>query len=250
MNSKQFYNNYLQNSYNQVLLNQDEEKQYQRYLIKNFNSFFPKEKTAHILDIGVGNGRTLRALKLFGYENCYGVDIAEDLIIEAQKQRLPCEHVENTNLFLDSKKGVYSLVFLSHVIEHISRDEAVIFLQKIKESLTTDGVLVIVTPSVQNIFYVGPFWDVTHVNFFTERSLYQLCEASGFKNIKLYSEKIPINIYGKGIINYLRFFVSDVIIRCVQLLVNSTIKAIRFGIGTINPKILSPNLVCICKNHE
>jgi len=250
MSSENFYNNYLQNSYNQVLLNQDEDKQYQRYLIKNFNSFFPKEKTARILDIGVGNGRTLRAFKLFGYENCYGVDIAKDLIEEAKKKGLPCEHVKDTNSFLDSNKGAYSLVFLSHVIEHVSKHEAVIFLQKIKESLSADGVLVIVTPSVQNIFYVGPFWDFTHVNFFTERSLYQLCEASGFKNIKLYSEKIPINIYGRGITNYLRFFVSDIIIRFAQFLVNNAIKVIRFGIGTINPKILSPNLVCICKNHE
>lgn len=250
MNSEKFYNNYLQNSYNQVLLNQNEEKQYQRYLIKNFGSFFPKEKTARILDVGIGNGRTLQAFKLFGYKNCYGVDIAKDLIEEAKKKDLPCEHIEDTNSFLDSNKGAYSLVFLSHVIEHVPKDEAVIFLQKIKESLTSDGVLIIVTPSVQNIFYVGPFWDFTHVNFFTERSLYQLCEASGFENIKLYPEKIPINIYGKGVANYLRFFISDILIRFIRFLVNSTIKFVRFGIGTINPKILSLNLVCICKNYE
>jgi hypothetical protein len=138
-------------------------------------------------------------------------------------------------------------VFLSHVIEHIPKQEAVIFLEKIKGSLAEDGVLAIITPSIQNIFYLGLFWDFTHVNFFTERSLYQLCEAANFKNIKLHSEKIPLNIYGKGMWNYFRFFVSDVLIRCMQFFTNYVIKFIRLGIGAINPKILSFNLICICK---
>jgi SAM-dependent methyltransferase len=247
MNTENFYNNYLNNSYNQPLLNQDESRQYHDYFINNFKLFLPKEKKAHILDIGIGNGRTLKTLKEIGYVNCFGIDIAKDLIKEAKKKGLPCEYVKNTNIFIDSNKEKYSFVFLSHVIEHIPKQEAVIFLEKIKNSLTEDGILAIITPNTQNIFYVGPFWDFTHVNFFTERSLFQLCEASGFKRIKLCSEKIPINTYGKGMLSYFRFFVSDILIRCMQFFVNCFIKFIRFGTGIINPKILSFNLICICK---
>lgn len=250
MSSEKFYNNYLHNSYNQTLSNQDESGQYKDYLVKNFKEFFPRDKDGPILDIGVGNGRTLRALKEIGYTNCLGIDIAEDLVKEATKQGLECQYVEDTNDFLDSNKGKYAFIFLSHVIEHIPKQEAVVFLEKIRQSLAKNGTLAIVTPSVQNIFYVGPFWDFTHVNFFTERSLYQLCEASGFKDIKLLPEMMPINIYGKGVKNYLRFLMSDVIIRCAQLLVHGMLRIVRIGIGTINPRILSPNLVSICKNHE
>lgn len=250
MSSEKFYNNYLHNSYNQTLLNQNESAQYKDYLVKNFKEFFPEDKSGSILDIGVGNGRTLSALKELGYTNCLGIDIAEDLVKEAIKKGLKCQYIEDTNAFLDSNKRKYAFIFLSHVIEHIPKQEAVVFLEKVRQSLEKNGTLVIVTPSVQNIFYVGPFWDFTHLNFFTERSLYQLCEASGFKNIKLLPEVMPINVYGKGVKNYLRFLMSDMVIRCIQLLVYSMLRMVRSGIGTINPKILSPNLVSICKNHE
>lgn len=247
MNHKKFYNNYLQNSYNNVLLNQDESKQYRDYFVKNFQPFLPREKKAHILDIGIGNGRTLEALKEIGYTGCLGIDIAEDLIEKAKKAGLPCEYVENTNIFLDSNKEKYSFIFLSHVIEHISKEDIVIFLEKIKGSLAKDGILAIVTPSVQNIFYLGPFHDFTHVNFFTERSLCQVCEIAGFNQIQLLEEKMPLNIYGKGFFSFLKFFISDMVIRVARVIVNTVIRTTRFFIGTINPKILSFNLICICK---
>jgi 2-polyprenyl-3-methyl-5-hydroxy-6-metoxy-1,4-benzoquinol methylase len=246
-NTETFYNNYLQNSYYKVQNNWDDDRQYRGYLIKNFLEFFPKDKKSNVLDIGIGDGKTLRAFKEFGYVNYFGIDIAEDLIKEAKTRDLACEHVKNTVAFLDLNKNKYSLVSIFHVIEHISKQESVDFLERIKESLTEDGKVIIVTPSVQNIFYVGPFWDFTHVNFFTERSLSQLCEAAGFKEINVRSERVPINIYGNGFLNYFRLLVSDIVIKFIQIVVNSFIRFLRFGIGTINPKILSPNLVCICK---
>lgn len=247
MNNEKFYNNYLQNSYNQILPNQDEDRQYCDYFVKNFDSFLPKEKRANILDIGIGNGRALKIFKELEYSNYLGIDIAKDLIEEAKKKGLSCEYIEDTNEFLDLNREKYSFIFLSHVIEHIPKQEAVIFLEKIRNSLTEDGILVIATPSVQNIFYVGPFWDFTHVNFFTERSLAQVCEAGGFNNVKIIAEKNPLNIYGKGVFNFLRFFISDIIIRVFRFFVNISIKLARFLMGTINPKILSFNLICICK---
>lgn len=247
IHSENFYNNYLRNSYNKTQRNSDEDLQYKSYLIKNFREFLPRNRGAHILDIGIGDGKTLRAMKGFGYENYFGIDIAKELIEKAKADGLACEYTEDTIAFLGSNRARYSAVSIFHVIEHIQKKDAVDFLKKIRESLVEDGVVFIVTPSVQNIFYVGPFWDFTHVNFFTERSLYQLCEAAGFKEVIVRSEKKPINIYGRGVLNYLRFLVSDMVIRCIQILVNGLIRAFRFGIGTINPKILSPNLVCICR---
>jgi len=247
MNFKNFYNNYTHNIYEKNLSCQDEIRQYKDYFIKNFKAFIPKEKNANILDIGVGNGKTLEVFKELGYTNYFGIDIARDLIEEVKKRGLPCEYVEDTNAFLDLNKEKYSLIFLSHVIEHISKDEIIVFLGKIRESLIEDGILIMITPSVQNIFYVGSFWDFTHVNFFTERSLHQICEVSGFKNIMLIAEKYPIRIYKYGIFSVLRIIASVLIIRPARFFVNIFIMTTRFLIGTINPKILSFNLICICK---
>lgn len=247
MNTEKFCSIYIKDSYDRPLPNQDKDRQYMDYFIKNFKSFLPREKNSHVLDIGIGNGKTLKVFKNLGYDNYMGIDIARDLIEEAKKRGLSCEYIEDTNAFLDLNKEKYSFVFLSHVIEHIPKNEAVIFLEKIKNSLANDGVLAITTPSVQNIFYVGPFWDFTHVNFFTERSLYQLSEAAGFSFIEINSEKNPINIYGKGMLNYFKFLAVDIVIRCMRFFINGVLKIIRIGTGTINPKILSQNLICICK---
>lgn len=242
-----FYNNYLQNSYNKARSDWDENRRYKDYLIKNFRKFLPKDKNSYILDIGIGDGATLSAIRDLGYKNYYGIDIAEDLINAAKMRGLACEHVDEANSFLKLNKNKYSVISIFHVIEHISKQEVVSFLKNVRESLCDGGVLLIVTPSVQNIFYLGPFWDFTHVNFFTERSLYQVCEAACFEEVNLFPEKDPINTYGDGFVNYFRFLVSDMIIRCIRVLVNSFVRCLRFGLGMINPRVLSPNLVCVCK---
>lgn len=246
MNTEKFYNNYLQNSYKEMI-GYDEAKRYGDYIKMNFGNYFPKDKNADILDIGVGNGRTLLVMKNSGYENCFGIDIAEELIEESRKKGLKCEYVKDTGEFLETNKNKYSLIFLLHVAEHIPKDEAVIFFEKVRNSLKKDGVLAIITPNVQNSFYVGPFWDFTHVNLFTERSLYQLCEAAGFEKIILCPEKNPLNIYGKGMFNFLKYFLYSLIVGCGRFFIFNMLRVVRIGTGLLNPKINTPQLICICK---
>ena len=64
MGNENFYNNYLNNSYSLKLVNQDEEKQTYNYFVKNFKKNLPKYKDAAILDIGIGDGQTLKTLKV------------------------------------------------------------------------------------------------------------------------------------------------------------------------------------------
>jgi predicted TPR repeat methyltransferase len=221
--------------------------QYFEYFVKNFGKFLPKDKKAAILDIGVGNGRTLRTLKKLKYENAFGVDIAQDLIKKAKREGLNCQWVGDTIGFLKTNKQKFSVIHISHVVEHIPKEELVDLMKAIKGALVEDGFLVGATPSVQNIFYLGPFFDFTHVNFFTERSLSQICEMGEFSSINIVAEKNPINKYGKGYLNFIRFLFSDLLIRIARKVINSSIYLIRFSIGTINPKILSFNLIFICK---
>lgn len=246
MTQENFYNNYLRGDYSESSPKKDEYAQYKEYIVQNFFSVLPKNKRGRILDIGIGNGETLQALKDLGYGNGYGVDIAEDLIEHAKERGLDCEHVVDTQSFLKRHRGEYDCIFLLHVLEHIPKEDAGEFLTDIRRALSGDGVLVAVVPSVQNPFYLGPYWDFTHINFFTERSLGQVCEVAGFRQVQFRAEILPINTHGRGV-HYFAVLLGSIIIRFSRCVVNAVTKIVRAACGMMNPKVLSPNLIGICK---
>lgn len=250
MSVMRFYDNYLNDGSYSQNPHKDEDRQYRDYLIRNFRRFLPEDKAVEILEIGVGDGRALRALRELGYGRSLGIDIARELVEKVKVQGLACEYVENTVAYLREHKDTYSFIFLSHVIEHIAKEEIENFISGIQEALVEGGYVAMVTPSVQNIFYVGPFYDFTHVNFFTERSLHQVCEAGGFTTISVRAEKMPLNTYGRGMFSFFRYLIGDMIIRISRIVINALLRLIRASIGALNPKVLSLNLVCICRKQD
>ena len=144
-----------------------------------------ENKNLNILDYGCGLGQTLQALENDGYTNCYGVDIERNAIDLCKNNNLQVEELDLNNLSnpYDFK---FDVIILSHIIEHIPKNEIINTLIFIKnEFLKDNGKLLIAVPNAQS--NTDAYWayeDWTHTTLFTSGSLYYVLKSAGFQNIE------------------------------------------------------------------
>jgi len=162
-----------------------------------------KNKDVKILDYGCGLGQILQALKVEGYKNCYGVDIEKSAIEFCKENSL---HVEELNLdnLLNPFSSKFDIIILSHIIEHIPKDEIINTLNFIKnEFLADNGKLLIAVPNAQsNTHAYWAYEDWTHTTLFTSGSLYYVLKAAGYNNVDFLD--IDCTLGSKGIKRFLR----------------------------------------------
>jgi SAM-dependent methyltransferase len=118
-----------------------------RYARGEYNS--PK-----ILEVGCGSGDLLLDLARHGYRNVVGIDIAPAAIRLARRKleehNLTIEglHCISLDSFCSRLQGAqFDVVIHSHVIEHIVPTQVQTFLDQISMCLTTNGYMVVITPS-------------------------------------------------------------------------------------------------------
>ena len=152
----------------------------------NYSKFFPADKNAHILDIGIGNGEMLHLLNDCGYNNAEGVDISPSTINACKARGYKCTLVENTVDFLKQNKNKFALISMFHVIEHISKEDIIPLICACREALTDDGILLLETPNMANIDgLLMRYNDFSHLTGYTQTSLYQLLKLCSFSKIEL-----------------------------------------------------------------
>ncbi len=138
---------------------------------------YRKGGSKKILDVGGGDGRLLRPFLKDGY-NCYLVDFNEE----------PYPGIERIGATLkDVPAGhVFDVLICSHVLEHVSEPGE--FLQHLRSVLSENGVLYIEVPL--EIWHGIPISKdpVTHVNFFTVKSLKNALILNGLKPIAIESK--------------------------------------------------------------
>ncbi|MFA5216262.1 class I SAM-dependent methyltransferase [Sulfuricurvum sp.] len=143
-----------------------------------------KEKNVHILDYGCGFGQNLIALENAGFINIYGVDIEKSAMNFCINKGLNVKELDISNLknpFLIK----FDIIILSHIIEHIPKNEVINTLIIIKnEFLEKRGKLLISVPNAQsNTDCYWAYEDWTHTTLFTSGSLHYVLKAAGFDKI-------------------------------------------------------------------
>jgi SAM-dependent methyltransferase len=115
---------------------------------------YDKKRTA-VLDIGSGMGTFLVAAKPY-YQTAVGLDVSEQMASFVERQLGVKVFLEQFENFQFEKK--FSLIHMSHVIEHIPDPKR--WLDKAKEMLEPGGILVINVPNkfsisfrMQHLFY-------------------------------------------------------------------------------------------------
>ena len=141
------------------------------------NYFKPDYET--LLDVGCGRGEHLREFEKLGYQ-VKGVDSSKEA--KGLSEDLEVEIVDIEKELFPYKDGSFDVVFSKSLIEHLNNSENL--MREAYRVLKPGGRLITMTPdwgSVYKIFYE----DYTHRTPFTKKSLYDIHQIFGFKEIQV-----------------------------------------------------------------
>lgn len=187
-----------------------------QFILDTLKSKLPDGAT--VLDVGCGNGIITRSIGDAGYQ-VYGIDVSERAIARAREEnenpnvRFDCVSAEA--LVLEGKK--YDAIICSEVLEHLKRPEDL--LETLYKALADSGLLIITVPNgmgPREVLVTKPviwlqkkdnfLWkglsrfkkvmgykgttiqsdasDLTHIHFFTKKSLGRLAKNKNFKIVR------------------------------------------------------------------
>ena len=141
---------------------------------------YTPDRSARILDVGVGTGDILLALRSRGYEDLTGLDPSartSEMLHRIHGLRILNIPVSE----LHSCKERFDVILLSGVLEHLRDLRATLML--LKTLLREGGRMCIAVPDASRFldFVVSPFqyFSTEHINFFTKKSLETLLSSVG-----------------------------------------------------------------------
>ncbi len=154
-----------------------------RFLTPYFES---KDKNLAILDIGCGLGQMLSHLKNIGFNDLFGIDINDESINYCKQKELNVTQVSDIRDFAIKSEKKFDRIIMSHVLEHIDKENIIDTLIHIKKYLLKDGgVFLLMVPNAQS--HTGAYWryeDFTHNILFTAGSCIYVLRSAGFTEIE------------------------------------------------------------------
>lgn len=167
-------------------------RSFSEYYKHNFLPYLPDDRGGKILVVSAGPGYLVNLLKDRGYEDVLGIDSDAAKVAFATERGLNCRTAEAFG-FLEGKRGVYDALVCEQELNHLTLEEMLEFLGLCREALKKDGTLIVyglngANPLVgaENLAH-----NIDHFSTFTEYSLRQVLELTGFERIKL----VPLKLY-------------------------------------------------------
>jgi SAM-dependent methyltransferase len=176
-----------------------------KFYKRNYLSYLPKNKNVSLLVISCGPGYFLNLLKTEGYENVFGIDSDPEKVRYAKSRGLNCAS-EHAFAFLKTNKNPIDTIFVEQEINHLTKDEIMLFLNLCRDNLKDKGTLIVHSLNGANPITGSEALaqNYDHYNTFTEYSLRQILQYCNFKEIKIF----PLNLYifYENPLNYLGIF--------------------------------------------
>lgn len=148
----------------------------------------PEGRSSTIADLGCGKGEWIAWLAGKGFIKLTGVDGSEaDLIIArnhdtANVKWVPADLISH----LETHPASYDLLHAKDVIEHMTKDEFIRFLQAAHGALKPGGKLWLLTFNAQSpLSATTRYGDFTHESGHTPSSLSQCLRACGFTQLRI-----------------------------------------------------------------
>lgn len=174
---------------------------------ENYLPYMPKRRDVRVLSISCGPGYFVKMLKDEGYTDVLGIDSEFEKVKYAPAKGLNCI-VTSAVEFLQSLNEPYDVIMCEQELNHLTKEEMVQFLRLCYRSLKPGGTLL-----VHGLNGANPLTgsdasaqNFDHFNTFTEYSLQQVMEFSGFGRVRTY----PLNlfVFYDNPLNYVGLIVS------------------------------------------
>jgi SAM-dependent methyltransferase len=163
-----------------------------KFYKSNYLKYMPTDKHARILVISCGPGYLVNLLTQEGYTNVLGIDSFPEKVKYAQQRNLNCR-AEEAFPFLEQNIEPYDTIFCEQELNHLTKDEMLIFLNLCRDNLRENGTLM-----VHGLNGANPITgaealaqNFDHYNTFTEYTLRQVLGYANFKDVKV----MPLNLY-------------------------------------------------------
>lgn len=192
-------------------------------------------RNSSVLDLGCGSGLMVEYLLRQGFEQVSGVDVSKEQVALAQDRKLPVE-LGDARTCLEAGVNEYDLIVALDFVEHFTKDELLVLVPQIHDSLRPCGKLLIQTPNGSGLMSGHVIYgDLTHNTIFTPHSLTNLLKLYHFDDIKFFETRpAPIGSWGG-----LRLVLWHVI----RLIAKATY---RIQTGRTQD-IWTQNLICYCE---
>ncbi len=119
-----------------------------------------------------------------------GVEINQEQARIAQSLDLKVTE-EDVMAFMEKTQKEFHLIFINHLLEHLTKGEAIDLLEKAFSALETGGRIVVTAPNAASPFGLPlAFGDFTHEIFFSPSSLREILRLTGFTSIEVKGEKV------------------------------------------------------------
>ncbi|NTV51534.1 MAG: class I SAM-dependent methyltransferase [Candidatus Firestonebacteria bacterium] len=166
---------------------------------KTYLNHLPADHQAPILDVACGAGHFLYFLKKQGYTNLAGIDISQEQLEIARNMGVTEVQKADMFKFLAKHKGKYALVIANDIVEHLTKNEVIQFLDAILASLRPGGKVIINTENAASLFGSSRvFIDFTHEQGFTPISLSQVLRVCGFEGVRIYPNS-PVHSFSSWV---------------------------------------------------
>jgi SAM-dependent methyltransferase len=155
---------------------------YRGYLKRRLGPWLDRvPKNAEIADLGCGDGMLLRVFREMGFKSLSGVEGSPEMHRLCQAN-FPAVEQGDLCDYLRRKAGAFDVIALFDVIEHFTREEAVVVLDEINAALRPGGLLLLQLPNGDSPFAHAVFsGDVTHETLYTRGSLGHMLAIGGFE---------------------------------------------------------------------
>ncbi len=206
----------------------------------NYLKHLPENRDANILVISCGYGYFVHLLKAVGYSSVLGIDSDPEKVRIATGKGLNCR-AGNAFAFLGNPPGSYDLIIAEQEINHLTKEEILIFLNLCRKSLAEGGTLLVHSLNGANPITGSEALaqNFDHYNTFTEYSLRQVLEHSGFREVNVF----PLNLYvfyGNPL-NYVALLADRI---------NALIFRINFILYGKQNRIFTKKIAAVCKKMD